>query len=553
MSFMIAIVSGIVTTLFLVNNSYRNEAELRVISMSELYAQVVSDSVVDIYDESESYAHISVPETLSTTTHLTLLDENCNLLYTNNISVSEEDIGNWSEVSNALNGVPEVAIRATGDNDSAMAYYAVLCKDASGNTVILSVGVAVTSSNQYMTTAVFVLVGVAIILFIATYILANNLSKSAVKPIEDISTQLSKLSKGELHKMQLSNFPEFDIAISSVDDIATTLESNIRQLNIEKHKISNVLDSIHSAIVTIDEQGEIVIMNSHTKKLFDITDNLVGKDSSYLTSNRDIQTHFYYGNDLQLTKINYKDRVYNMRIKTFIEQGFTILILSDITDEVKLNEVKSSFFLSAGHELKTPITAIKGFTEILDSTTTDPTSKKHLATITKNVDRLLAIISDMMEISRHENRTMSQERSDLSLASVCQEAIENCRSAAALKEISINLSGDTTVYFDQAHLYTMILNLIENAIAYNNTNGTVDIEITEKCLTIKDTGIGIPDKHLHRIFERFYRVEKARSRKGGGTGLGLSIVKHIALNNQVNIDVASIINKGTTFTLTFSK
>ncbi len=268
MSFIIAIVSGIITTLFLVNNSYRNEAELRVISMTELYQQVVSDTVIDIYSEDETYEHISVPENLSTTTHLTLMDGEGNVVYTNNPSVIDSNLSSLSEVSSALNGSPEVAIRATGSDNSAMVYYAVQCKDASGNTIILSVGVAVTSSNEYMTTAIFVLVSVAIILFIATYFLANNLSKSAVKPIEDISTQLKKLSRGEFHKMSLSNFPEFDIAISSVDDIANTLENNIRQLNSEKYKLANVLDSIHSCIVTINAQGEIVVMNTHTKKTF---------------------------------------------------------------------------------------------------------------------------------------------------------------------------------------------------------------------------------------------------------------------------------------------
>ena len=224
----------------------------------------------------------------------------------------------------------------------------------------------------------------------------------------------------------------------------------------------------------------------------------------------------------------------------------------------KLQTVRSEFAANVSHELKTPLTSIKGFTDMLSSgMVKDPEDQKRFITmIGVEVDRLIELINDVLKISELESVAMPQPDERADVLEVAQDSINYLEQTAREAEVTLQVSGKTAqVPVSPGRLRELFLNLMENGIKYNQPGGRVDVTVKEKdgwvTITVKDTGIGIPEESQERVFERFYRVDKGRDRKTGGTGLGLSIVKHIVLLYGGSIHLESASGKGTTITVEF--
>ena len=238
----------------------------------------------------------------------------------------------------------------------------------------------------------------------------------------------------------------------------------------------------------------------------------------------------------------------------------TLVVLSDVTLLRKLETVRQDFVANVSHELRTPITSVKGFAEtLLDGAVKDPeTAERFLKIIVRQANQLESIIRDLLELSRLEqNSTQTLDRQLTPVAGVLKNAIELCQSRAAERGVALNLSckEGLAAVMHAGLMEQAVVNLIDNAIKYgaSGEQAKVDIVATQEvscvCIKIRDYGNGIERKHVDRLFERFYRVDKGRSRELGGTGLGLSIVKHIVLIHKGTIDVESEIGKGSTFTI----
>jgi len=236
-----------------------------------------------------------------------------------------------------------------------------------------------------------------------------------------------------------------------------------------------------------------------------------------------------------------------------------LVVLNDVTHLRKLENMRKDFAANVSHEIKTPLTAIKGFVETLRTGDgSDPKeTDRFLAIIEKHVNRLAAIIEDLMKLSKIEQQ---DEKSDIqleenSVKSVISSAIQTCREKAKAKEITIDFvcPEDISVLLDSRLMAQAVINLLDNAINYSSEKSDIQISASlkdkELRISVQDHGIGIPKEHLPRLFERFYRVDKARSRELGGTGLGLAIVKHIAHAHGGRVSVDSIPGKGSTFSL----
>jgi len=237
-----------------------------------------------------------------------------------------------------------------------------------------------------------------------------------------------------------------------------------------------------------------------------------------------------------------------------------LLVLYDVTRLNKLEEVRRDFVANVSHELKTPITSIKGFVEtLLDGALKDPIgAEKFLKIVNKQADRLAAIIDDLLTLSRVEEeakaRTLPMEVEKLDR--IIKDAVEVCSYKAGEKLIKINIECDAemSANVNAALLEQALVNLVDNAIKYSSEEGTIEVEVKRLggniIIKVRDHGVGIEKTHLSRIFERFYRVDKGRSRQLGGTGLGLSIVKHIALIHKGDVGVESTPAEGSTFSIT---
>ncbi|MDL2124677.1 MAG: ATP-binding protein [Deltaproteobacteria bacterium] len=240
-----------------------------------------------------------------------------------------------------------------------------------------------------------------------------------------------------------------------------------------------------------------------------------------------------------------------------------LIVLNDVTRLRRLENMRKEFVSNVSHEIKTPLTAIKGFVETLSHGAMDnpDEAKRFLNIIEKHVNRLVAIIEDFMRLSVIEQKDKSEDikLEKGKIRSVIKTAIQVCQAKAEAKKIKVNLicSEDISAKIDTQLFEQAAVNLLDNAIKYSEEGGLVQIEVittdTEVCINFKDYGIGIPKEHLPRLFERFYRVDKARSRKLGGTGLGLAIVKHIIQTHGGYVTVESNPGEGSNFVIHLPK
>ena len=215
--------------------------------------------------------------------------------------------------------------------------------------------------------------------------------------------------------------------------------------------------------------------------------------------------------------------------------------------------MRQEFTANVSHELKTPLTAISGYAELIETgMAQEEDSIKFARKIRSESTRMLELIGDIIRLSELDASSQKPLEDVIDLVSVAEECKERLAQQAEQRGIRITISGQSQpIQGSTSEITVMIYNLIDNAIKYNRENGNIDIEISDRTFTISDTGIGIPKDGIPRIFERFYRIDKSRSRAKGGTGLGLSIVKHIAERHNADIDVQSTLNVGTKITVNF--
>lgn len=242
---------------------------------------------------------------------------------------------------------------------------------------------------------------------------------------------------------------------------------------------------------------------------------------------------------------------------------FTKRIAEENFEKAQREEIRAQYTANVSHELKTPLTSISGFAEILMQGGTDPKITVDFSkSIYDEAQRMTTLVNDIIKLSKLDEKSIAMEKEALSLRSICREVMEVLSASAKTKNLSLNLEGDSGLINGvEPVIYEMIYNLVDNAIKYNKIDGSVNIKIQEiqnfagdrnkVILSVRDTGIGIPYSERERIFERFYRIDKSRSRSLGGTGLGLSIVKHAAKYHNASVLVTSEEGKGSAFTVVF--
>lgn len=217
------------------------------------------------------------------------------------------------------------------------------------------------------------------------------------------------------------------------------------------------------------------------------------------------------------------------------------------------SEMRQEFTANVSHELKTPLTSISGYAELIESGMAQgEDSVKFAGKIRKESDRMLALIGDILRLSELDSISDTPLNDEVDIKAVAEDCKERLSQQAQSRGIRMTVSGDCTVITgSRTEITELVYNLVDNAIKYNRENGNIEIDIADKKLTVTDTGLGIPQESIPRIFERFYRIDKSRSRAKGGTGLGLSIVKHIAEHHGAKIDVESTVGVGTSITVRF--
>lgn len=339
-----------------------------------------------------------------------------------------------------------------------------------------------------------------------------------------------------------------------IEDVSILIDDKMQLINKEKTRLNDLINNLNAGIIVL--QGETIeLYNVLAAHLFHLKQaELIGKNYCYaiLDYQFSLKIQNVMQNHVEESFVYHDNQnTYRIILTPISNQSETLIFIYDITKEMQLNQMKEDFFANASHELKSPLTTILGYLQMIEEgilIEKDDIEDAHLR-ITKEAKRMNSIISEMLNLASLEVNQNEKNITELSLFETIQDILTSFQRDIEQKGITVEIEKkeDFKVKMNTMDLYHLISNLVSNAIKYNKQNGKIKITIQKPFFLISDTGIGIPYAEQSRIFERFYRVDKAKSKELGGTGLGLAIVKHIVNNYDLTLELESKENEGTTF------
>lgn len=401
---------------------------------------------------------------------------------------------------------------------------------------------------------------IIVIVFLFSMILLSKLSSRIIEPVEELTKSTSNFAKGDFNsRVMVKSSDEIGQLEQTFNHMADKLQNTISDALDKQERLEAILKSMDSGVIAVDKNNKVIMINPYAEKIFGISKEIVGRNLLDHIRNyeldkilRDINNHYW-----EIKLIWPKERELRIRTADIIREGEilgTVAVIQDITDIKKLENMRSQFVTNVTHELKTPLTSIKGFAETLRYVEDGVQRDKFLDIINDEAERLTRLINDILELSDIENRKEGK-KTNIAVKEVAEDVYHLMQQSAESKgiELKYSLGEPVNIYGDEDRFKQMLINLVDNAIKYSDPGGRVeigtDIKDNKLILWVKDNGVGIPKQHIDRIFERFYRMDKARSRSQGGTGLGLAIVKHIVISFNGEIKVNSEVGKGSVFTV----
>lgn len=489
----------------------------------------------------------------------TVINKEGEVIFDNEITKLDNH-NNRQEIIDAFKNGSGSSVRYSASLSTSMVYVATKIDD---NTVIRS-SVPVNSIRVFTSGTLKYYIAIILLVFVLSLFLAVKLVKIIVYPINELQKVTSKIENGDLNKRAIIyNYDEIGFLAQTFNNIADQLEIRIIDSLDKKNKLEAILESMESGVIAIDNNENIILINSYSQKLFDLKEDNIGKKISDCIIDYDLINFIR-----EIPEIGTKEvklfhpierelRVKKSPIINYLNNSIGIVItVQDITDIKRLENMRSEFVANVSHELKTPLTSIKGFSETLRYVDDSETKNKFLDIIDKESERLTNLINDILILSNIEN-IHKMESEYFNPGDVIENVLDMVKSQAYKKSIIIKYNDcfNSEILGSKDKFHQLAVNLIENAIKYSNENGIVKIDLTLEeqyfVFKVKDNGIGIPKNDIPRIFERFYRVDKSRSTRG--TGLGLAIVKHIVKLFNGEISVKSKVGIGSTFTVKIKK
>ena len=489
----------------------------------------------------------------------TVINKDGDVIFDNEIAKLDNH-NNRQEIIDAFKNGSGSSVRYSASLSTSMVYVATKIDD---NTVIRS-SVPVNNIRVFTSVTLKYYIAIILLVFVLSLFLAVKLVKIIVYPINELQKVTSKIENGDLNKRAIIyNYDEIGFLAQTFNNIADQLEIRIIDSLDKKNKLEAILESMESGVIAIDNNENIILINSYSQKLFDLKEDNIGKKISDCIIDYDLINFIR-----EIPEIGTKEvklfhpierelRVKKSPIINYLNNSIGIVItVQDITDIKRLENMRSEFVANVSHELKTPLTSIKGFSETLRYVDDSETKNKFLDIIDKESERLTNLINDILILSNIEN-IHKMESEYFNPGDVIENVLDMVKSQAYKKSIIIKYNDcfNSEILGSKDKFHQLAVNLIENAIKYSNENGIVKIDLTLEeqyfVFKVKDNGIGIPKNDIPRIFERFYRVDKSRSTRG--TGLGLAIVKHIVKLFNGEISVKSKVGIGSTFTVKIKK
>ncbi len=416
-------------------------------------------------------------------------------------------------------------------------------------------------ANDISQTIVIMITSI-VVFAIVTVLVGYFIYKVMVKPIDVLIQNSEKIANGEDIEFEEIDKKQTQITelVNAFNLMTNELKQNLNEVAKQKRQIETILLHMTDGIIAFDMEGNIIHINPAAIKLLDLTDekNTFNSIFKKLNTDIDLEKIVYLENwTSSEQRLNIGEKYVNLLFAPFQDESDkpegVIVVIQDITEHVKLDNMRKEFVADVSHELKTPITSIMGYADtLLESDYDKEMQAKFLGVISAEARRMARLVTDLLVLSRYDNKKVTKEESVFDLGELTKNCIDRLRFEVEKKNHNIECfvtANVPPVNADKYGIERVILNIISNAIKYTPENGVIKVYVgfvyNDAYIKVIDNGIGIPEADLSRIFERFYRVDKARSRELGGTGLGLPIAKEIIEQNNGSIDIKSEVDKGT--------
>ena len=520
--------------------------------------QVNADLKTDAQLIATSYDYITDDNNLKDfakgQTRITLIKADGNVIFDSE-KKSDENHLERSEIKDALQDGEGYSSRYSETTRTNTYYYAM--KLSNGN--ILRVAKDADALNSVFTSILPYMILIFIMLLIMSLAIGFFLTKKIINPITKLSESVDDIGT-DIDADDI--YPELSPFITEIIAQKREIRYQLGKVEREKNKVAAIIQNMSEGMILLDLDKNILLMNEATKRIFNVGDVTLKQDSLlYISRDKDVNDCVDKALDGENSSLELmlNGRIYQMIANPVASQGEqigVICLIIDITEKKEMESMRQEFTANVSHELKTPLTSISGYAEMIEAGIVKEEDIKNFAgRIRKESARLLSLISDIILLSRLDNSQKAEaiRKETVNLLTIAQKCADDIAVQAERQGVVVRVSGEEYIMRGNITLLTeLVQNLCDNAVRYNrDKDGKVDITVGNGFIDVKDTGIGIPPEHRARIFERFYRVDKSRSKERGGTGLGLAIVKHICELYDAKIELKSSEGFGTEIKITF--
>ena len=541
-----AVTMGTVSLIF-TSNEYRGNTKAELLTFctmfNDAYEQGEEEQLVDSFAK-------------STGARVTLLDKDGRVRKDSQVEI-EENHGGRPEITQAFEQGSGIAERYSKTTLTRYVYAA----QKLDNGEVVRFALPLSNLHAILLNHVKLILLAAFFALLLALLFAVRFSNSLSRQIRLIGQFAKKRLEGgtiQMIECNRSAPPEIRELAGSIEEMTRKIEVNLRKKNERAAQLNTILESIDCGVLAVDNDNTVILINRYAMEELEVTGQQVLGKNVFLSVRSSALNEFLEAGRKQEC-ITVGERIFQLLANPILNgetRMGTAIIIQDITDSKRFEQYRSEFVSNVAHELKTPLTSIGGFVETLKSGAIEDraAAQRFLDIIQQETERLNSLIRDILSISNLES-LKEDEALIFDAGEPVRDVFELVRQKAEEKQITLALNQEkgVRVFADPFKIKQLLLNLITNAIVYNEPGGSVTVGLTESggsvVYKVSDTGIGIPNEHLERIFERFYRVDRGRSRNLGGTGLGLSIVKHIVQFYQGDISVTSELGKGTEFTV----
>lgn len=543
MGLVTAILVSLITWLVFFN-AFQNQVNADL----KTYAQLIATSYDYITDDN------NLKDFAKGQTRITLIKADGNVIFDSEKKSNENHLER-SEIKDALQDGEGYSSRYSETTRTNTYYYAM--KLSNGN--ILRVAKDADALNSVFTSILPYMILIFIMLLIMSLAIGFFLTKKIINPITKLSESVDDIGT-DIDADDI--YPELSPFITEIIAQKREIRYQLGKVEREKNKVAAIIQNMSEGMILLDLDKNILLMNEATKRIFNVGDVTLKHDSLlYISRDKDVNDCVDKALDGENSSLELmlNGRIYQMIANPVASQGEqigVICLIIDITEKKEMESMRQEFTANVSHELKTPLTSISGYAEMIEAGIVKEEDIKNFAgRIRKESARLLSLISDIILLSRLDNSQKAEaiRKETVNLLTIAQKCADDIAVQAERQGVVVRVSGEEYIMRGNITLLTeLVQNLCDNAVRYNrDKDGKVDITVGNGFIDVKDTGIGIPPEHRARIFERFYRVDKSRSKERGGTGLGLAIVKHICELYDAKIELKSSEGFGTEIKITF--